>query len=64
MSTASSRTRLRANLTEVVGLLSVGLLVSSFFVGSTVLMAAGLVGIFIVTPPVALLFGDEDDIAE
>ena len=64
MSNASPGTRLRANLTEVVGLLSVGLLVSSFFVGAAWLMAAGLVGIFVVTPLGALLFGDEDDVAE
>lgn len=56
--------RLRDNVTEVVGMCFLAVFVSSFFVGQMWLLGVGLVGMLVITPLVALLFGDEDDIAE
>ena len=56
--------RVRANITEVVGMCFLAVFVSAFFVGQRWLLGVGLLGMLVITPVVAFLFGDEDDVAE
>ncbi|MCU4924702.1 SHOCT domain-containing protein [Halobacteria archaeon AArc-dxtr1] len=63
MSRETAFTRLRENLPTVVGLVFMAILVVGLFTGPWVLLI-GVVGLFVLTPTVALLFGDRKDIEE
>jgi len=56
--------RFRENLTGIVSVLVTGVWLAALFTGQEWWLAAMLFGYVVVVPVVALLFGDEEDVAE
>jgi len=64
MTAPGPRERVRENLTGVVSMLVTGLWMAALFTGQDWWLAVLLVGYVVVVPVTALLFGDDEDIAE